>query len=151
NDGTLLESFRREGCQVCGVDPARNLVVLARGKGLGVVEGYWPQARSSLEGSWDLITAANVLAHVADPQSFLAAALDSLADGGMMVLEFPYCREMVLCCEWDTIYHEHLSYFLVGPLLRLVEGLGAAVTRARRVPIHGGSLRLAIRRQGGPH
>src|SRR5262245_10493961 len=150
NDGTLLDAFREAGCRVRGVDPAANLVALARGKGLDVVEGYWPEARGSVGGPFDLITAANVLAHVADPRSFLASALDSLADDGMVVLEFPYCRDMILRCEWDTIYHEHLSYFLVGPLLRLVEGLGAAVARAKRVPVHGGSLRMAIRR-GGLH
>jgi SAM-dependent methyltransferase len=151
NDGTLLEAFRREGCEVRGVDPARNLVALASQKGLRVVEGYWPQVRASVDGPFDLITAANVLAHVSDPGAFLAAALDCLGEGGAMVLEFPYCREMVRRCEWDTVYHEHLSYFLAAPLLRLLDGLGSVVTHARRVPVHGGSLRLALRRGTGPH
>jgi novobiocin biosynthesis protein NovU/D-mycarose 3-C-methyltransferase len=151
NDGTLLEAFRRAGCAVRGIDPAGNLVALARGKGLDVVENYWPQARPSLAGPFDLVTAANVLAHVDDPRAFLAAALDSLAEGGAVVVEFPYCREMVLRCEWDTIYHEHLSYFLAGPLLRLADGLGASVVHARQVPVHGGSLRLALRPGAGAH
>jgi SAM-dependent methyltransferase len=151
NDGTLLEAFRDEDCEVQGVDPARNLVALAAGKGLDVIEGFWPQAKPSIQSSFDLITAANVLAHVADPKAFLAAALDSLTPHGAVVLEFPYCRELVLNCEWDTIYHEHLSYFLVAPFLRLLEGLTATVTHARLLPIHGGSLRLAIQRKPGPH
>jgi len=144
NDGTLLEAFRRQGCTVEGVDPARNLVVLAQKKGLHVAEGYWPDARRDISGQFDLITAANVLAHVADPRSFLQAALSCLSSSGAIVVEFPYCRAMILHGEWDTIYHEHLSYFLVSPLLALVNGLGASVTRAEMVPIHGGSLRLAI-------
>jgi hypothetical protein len=151
NDGTLLEAFRGEGCSTCGVDPAANLVELTRGKGLAVIEGYWPEVRSLLSGRFDLITAANVLAHVSDPRAFLGAALDSLTSGGAVVVEFPYCRELVRRCEWDTIYHEHLSYFLVGPLLHLAEGLGASVTRMRRTPIHGGSLRLAIQRGAQSH
>jgi SAM-dependent methyltransferase len=151
NDGTLLEAFDREGCATCGVDPAGNLVALAREKGLAVIEGYWPQVRSQVRGSFDLITAANVLAHVADPRGFLEAALDSLNAGGAVIVECPYCRDMIRRCEWDTIYHEHLSYFLAGPLLRLVERLGAAITQVRRVPIHGGSLRLAIQRGQGVH
>jgi SAM-dependent methyltransferase len=151
NDGTLLEAFHREGCAACGVDPASNLVALARERGLSVVEGYWPQVRTSVHGPFDLITAANVLAHVADPRGFLGAALDSLTEGGAVVVEFPYCRDMVRRCEWDTIYHEHLSYFLVGPLLRLVESLEAAITHVRRVPIHGGSLRVGIQPGPRPH
>jgi SAM-dependent methyltransferase len=148
NDGTLLEAFRREGCAAWGVDPARNLVSLAKAKGLNVAEGYWPDVRGEVEaeGPFDIITATNVLAHVADPRSFLAAALDCLTDEGAVVLEFPYCGEMVRRREWDTIYHEHLSYFLAGPFLCLAEGLDAAVTQARLLPVHGGSLRLALRR-----
>lgn len=151
NDGTLLAAFRAEGCSVRGVDPATNLVRLAAADGLDVVEGYWPAARDRAGGPFDLVTAANVLAHVPDPASFLAAMLDVLTPHGAAVLEFPYARDLVLHAEWDTIYHEHLSYFLVGPLLRLAERAGAAVTRVRRVPIHGGSLRVAVRRTGGGH
>ena len=61
NDGTLLDSFRRRGCSVTGVDPAQNLVALARGKGLEVIEGYWPDVRHELSEQFDIITAANVL------------------------------------------------------------------------------------------
>jgi SAM-dependent methyltransferase len=145
NDGTLLEAFHREGCAVAGVDPAANLVALARDKGLDVVEGYWPAARAAVEGRFDLVTAANVLAHLADPAAFLEAALDCLTDDGAVVLEFPYCRDLIARSEWDTIYHEHLSYFLVAPLLRLLDRVGASAAHARLVPIHGGSLRVAVR------
>jgi SAM-dependent methyltransferase len=151
NDGTLLEAFRAAGASVQGVDPARNLVALAAGKGLDVVEGYWPEARDRVRGPFDVITAANVLAHVADPRRFLEAALDSLADGGAVVVEVPYCRDLVARGAWDTIYHEHLSYFLVGPLLRLAERAGATVSRLRCLPVHGGSLRLALRRGRSEH
>jgi novobiocin biosynthesis protein NovU/D-mycarose 3-C-methyltransferase len=151
NDGTLLEAFRSEGCEVVGVDPARNLSALARAQGIDVVEGYWPRVKPSVGGRFDLVTAANVLAHVSDPRAFLEAAFDALTADGAVVVEFPYCREMVLRCEWDTVYHEHLSYFLVAPFLALVEGLGAKVTHARLLPIHGGSLRLALQRKPGGH
>jgi len=151
NDGTLLEAFRNRGCAVRGIDPARNLVAMAAGKGLEVVEGYWPEARAQVGGAFDLITAANVLGHVADPAAFLQAALDCLTPQGAVIVEFPYCSEMLLRGEWDTIYHEHLSYFLASPLLALVERLGASVTHVRCVPIHGGSLRLAVERGPGRH
>lgn len=151
NDGTLLTAFRAEGCEGQGVDPAANLVAVAKSAGLDVVEGYWPAARNRVSGPFDLVTAANVLAHVADPAGFLSAMLDVLSPHGAAVVEFPYAREMVLGSEWDTIYHEHLSYFLVGPFLRLAERVGGAVVGVRRTPVHGGSIRLAVRRTGGGH
>jgi SAM-dependent methyltransferase len=146
NDGTLMAAFRAEGCSVQGVDPAKNLVQLACERGLDVIEGYWPAARGLVTGPFDLVTAANVLAHVSDPAAFLSAMLDVLTPQGAVVVEFPYARDLVLHREWDTIYHEHLSYFLVGPFLKLVEGVEASVMRVKRVPIHGGSLRLVIQR-----
>jgi hypothetical protein len=151
NDGTLLEAFRRAGCDAHGVDPAGNLVELARGKGLDVTHGYWPEVAGRVPGRFDVVTAANVLAHVADPGAFLAAALKRLTPRGAVVVEVPYAREMLLRGEWDTIYHEHLSYFLVTPLLGLLDRLGASAAHARLVPSHGGSLRLALRPGGGRH
>src|SRR6266852_4629967 len=106
NDGTLLEAFREAGCEVQGVDPARNLACLTRSKAIEVIEGYWPEVRDQIGGPFDVITATNVLAHVDNPRGFLQAALDSLGPHGVLILEFPYCREMILRGEWDTIYHE---------------------------------------------
>jgi SAM-dependent methyltransferase len=139
NDGTLLESFRAQGCEVTGVDPAVNLVDHARSKGLAVVEGYWPAVAPQVTGPFDLISACNVLAHVFDPVSFLKSALERLSDRGMLVVEFPYARDLIRHGEWDTIYHEHLSYFLAGPFLRLIERLGATVcnTHVLLVADHG--------------
>ena len=151
NDGTLLEAFRRKGGLVAGVDPALNLVEQCRGRGLDVIAGFWPEVTAQVDGAFDLITACNVLAHVHDPAAFLAAALQRLNDDGLLILEFPYCREMILRCEWDTIYHEHLSYFLAAPFMRLIDCLKASIVKCRIVPIHGGSLRIAIRRGAGDH
>lgn len=151
NDGTLLAAFRAEGCEVQGVDPAGNLVRLAVEAGLDVVEGYWPDVRNRVRGPFELVTAANVLAHVADPAAFLAGMLDVLTPHGAAVVEFPHARGLILHNEWDTIYHEHLSYFLMGPFLRLAERIGASVTRVRPVTSHGGSLRVALRRTSEGH
>lgn len=151
NDGTLLRAFRAEGCETRGVDPAANLVSLAAGTGLDVTHGYWPAVRDRVDGPYDLVTAANVFAHVSDPAAFLAAMLDTLTPHGVAVVEFPYAGEMVRNGEWDTIYHEHLSYFLIGPFLRLAERTGATVVRVKRTPVHGGSVRLAVRRAAGGH
>ena len=151
NDGTLLAAFRDQGCAVQGVDPAANLVQLAAERGLDVVAGYWPHVRDRVSDPFDLVTAANVLAHVADPAAFLTGMLDVLAPGGLAVVEFPYARDLVLHDEWDTIYHEHLSYFLVGPFLRLAKRVGAAAVRVHRTPIHGGSIRVGLKRGSAGH
>ncbi len=149
NDGTLLEAFRNRGGRVVGVDPAANLVQIAREKDFGIVAGYWPAVADLVYGPFDIITACNVLAHVDSPRDFLSAALAKLDEDGEIIVEVPYCKEMILDCEFDTVYHEHLSYFLVGPLLELLESIGAYAADIKTVPIHGGSLRVAIRR-GGP-
>ncbi len=146
NDGTLLEAFRKRGAKVVGVDPAANLVQLAREKYLDVIAGYWPNVGEVLGGEFDIITACNVLAHVDSPKDFLSAALAHLDEDGEIIVEFPYCKEMILNCEFDTIYHEHLSYFLVGPFLTLLESIGAYAHDIKTVPIHGGSLRIFIKK-----
>jgi SAM-dependent methyltransferase len=151
NDCTLLAAFRRAGCVVCGVDPALNLIGLSADKGFEIYEGYWPEVCAKVSGKFDIITATNVLAHVADPRGFLSAAFEALNPWGAVIVEFPYCREMILRCEWDTVYHEHLSYFLVKPFLALADQIDVSVAQARQVPIHGGSLRLALRRGAGEH
>lgn len=151
NDGTLLTKYRDLGCSVHGVDPAANLVKLVRDQGIAVVEGYWPDASKDIVGRFDIVTACNVLAHVAEPARFLSAMLSALSPDGVAVVEFPYAREMVLRNEWDTIYHEHLSYFLVAPFLKLAERVGAVVTYVKTTPIHGGSIRFGLRRMGGSH
>lgn len=151
NDGTLLTKYQDLGCSVRGVDPAANLVKLVRDQGIGVVEGYWPDASKDVVGRFDIVTACNVLAHVAEPARFLSAMLSALSPDGVAVVEFPYAREMVLRNEWDTIYHEHLSYFLVSPFLKLAERVGASVVRAKTTPVHGGSVRLTLRRTGEVH
>jgi SAM-dependent methyltransferase len=154
NDGTLLEQFRARGCEVHGVDPALNLRELTVGKGLPVLTELWgAQAASELRASgaapFDLITATNVLAHVADPLEFLRACAAALAPGGTALVEFPYGVETVDRCEFDQVYHEHVSYFLARSLTALAERAGFEVRRALRTPIHGGSIRFFLRPTSG--
>lgn len=148
NDGTLVKSFQAVGgCTPIGMDPARNIVDRVRAEKVPVMHGYWPADRPKLKGlKADIITACNVLAHVDQPVRFIEAALDSLNPGGLLVLEFPYALDTLLHNEWDQIYHEHLSYFLMRPLLMALNKLNASVIHAVRTPIHGGSIRLYLQR-----
>lgn len=148
NDGTLVQTFNACGnCTAIGMDPAKNIVDRVRRRNVPVIHGYWPQDIGKLKGlKADIITACNVLAHVDEPMPFVAAALDSLNEGGVLVLEFPYALDTFLHNEWDQIYHEHLSYFLMHPLLTALNKLNASVVHATRSPIHGGSIRLFVQR-----
>jgi hypothetical protein len=95
----------------------------------------------------DVIHANNVLAHVADTNGFVAGIYILLKDDGVAVIEAPYLRDLVDHCEFDTIYHEHLCYFSVTALDRLFRRHGLYLNDVRRLPIHGGSLRLYVERR----
>lgn len=145
NDGTLLMEFRLRGCEVVGVDPAENLRTIAEGKGIRSIVGYWnSESASASGGEFDIITATNVFGHVHDLDGFLRTSRIALKEDGMLILEFPYCERMVRNCEFDTIYHEHLSYFLLSPLRQLIWRHGFQVSDIRSTSIHGGSLRLYL-------
>src|SRR5690606_37880814 len=96
----------------------------------------------------DVIHANNVVAHVADTNGFVAGIAALLKDDGVAVIEFPYVRDLIDHCEFDTIYHEHLCYFSVTAVRALLARHGLTLTRADRIPIHGGSLRLFARKHG---
>lgn len=100
---------------------------------------------------FDVITATNVFAHVADPADFLEACRRHLSNEGIVIIEVPYCRTMLDECHFDTIYHEHLSYFLAAPCLRFFERCVFCVADVVPVQIHGGSLHGVLRRGRGPH
>jgi SAM-dependent methyltransferase len=90
----------------------------------------------------DVVHANNVLAHVADLNGFMRNIREILKDDGVAVIEVPYVKEMIDRCEFDTIYHEHLSYFSLTALDRLFHRHGLRIQDVERLPIHGGTLRV---------
>lgn len=146
NDGSLLACFRDEGVRVLGVEPAFNVAERARKRGIETVTRFFDaklagDLRAS-HGEARAVVANNVLAHVDRPVDFLRGCAKLLAEDGAVVVEVPYLGDLLLKLEYDTIYHEHLSYFSIGSLLRLFDAAGLAVTSVERVPVHGGSLRV---------
>lgn len=149
NDGTLLNGFKKAtsmNVQTWGIDPC----TIQDSHGIDFfMEGLWSEQLIShyqiYPKSFDIITATNVLAHNDNPKFFLRLASEVLRDEGVMVVEFPYARDVLTRCEFDTIYHEHISYFLINPFLKLLEGTGLYVSEFRIIEIHGGSLRLVLR------
>ncbi|MEE4382492.1 MAG: class I SAM-dependent methyltransferase [Pseudomonadales bacterium] len=148
NDGYLLRHYRDAGIQVLGIDPAEPPAQAARKLGVETRIEFFTEALAeqlAAEGiRADVLHANNVLAHVADNNGFVAGIARLLADDGMAVLEFPYVRDLVDHCEFDTIYHQHLCYFSLAAVDALFRRHGLHVNDVRRIPIHGGSLRLYV-------
>lgn len=146
NDGTLLRHFHEAGIRTLGVEPARNIAAIARERGIETVEDFFDsgvgQRLRDTHGPARAVLANNVLAHVDDPRDFLRGAAALVAPDGMVVIEVPSLAELVAHLEYDTIYHEHLSYFSITALCRLCEAAGLRVVCVERVPVHGGSLRI---------
>lgn len=146
NDGYMLQNFQAQGIQVLGIDPASQPAKAAREKGIEtVVDFFGTRVAAGLRAQGkraDVIIANNVVAHVADQNDLVAGMADLLADNGTVVVEFPYVRDMIDFIEFDTIYHEHLCYFSAGSAKALFERHGLYLNDVRRLPIHGGSLRL---------
>jgi len=148
NDGTLLDHFRGIGCNVAGVDPAENLRKITKAKNIPVHVDYWNEGVADRIGEkFDIITATNVFAHVNNPFVFLSECKKATEEHGVIVIEFPYAAKMFQDCEFDTIYHEHLSYFLVNSFATLVDRVeGLMIQDVVQTPIHGGSIRFVLRK-----
>ncbi len=152
NDGTQLEYFRELGCSVIGVDPAENLRSITEGKKINVLVEYWTHSiAKKLNIKFDVITGTNVFAHVDDLDEFLLAAKAVLKKDGLLILEFPYADNMISHNEFDTVYHEHLSYFLVNSFKTLMDRMELHVVDVLQTKIHGGSIRFFVKSGKGKH
>lgn len=153
NDGTLLRFFKEAGLRVLGVDPAKDIAARAGAAGLETWTGFFtPSLALKIlreKGPAALVTANNVFAHADDLRAMATAARDILASDGLFVFEVSYLADVYEKTLFDTIYHEHLSYHSVAPLLPFFESLGMDLVEAERVDTHGGSLRGVAQKAGG--
>lgn len=151
NDGTLLGNFLRGGHGVLGIEPSQAGLV-ARESGVETLTAYFNQATATQvlksHGKARVITAANVFAHIAEPHGVVAAITDLLAPDGLFISESHYLLALVETVQYDTIYHEHLRYYHLGSLIRLLAEHGLEVFKVERIPTHGGSIRVFSARQG---
>jgi SAM-dependent methyltransferase len=146
NDGYLLQHFVARGLKVLGVEPARNVAAAAIGKGVPtLVDFFGTQSAHRIEdecGKADLIIANNVFAQVPELHEFLDGIRRLLADNGTLTVEFPHLSRLIEGNQFDTIYHEHFSYFSLYATERLFAGHGLRIFDVEELPTHGGSLRL---------
>jgi SAM-dependent methyltransferase len=149
NDGYLLQYYQRAGVPVLGIEPARNVAKVAVDERHvpTLVEFFGRELAERLHATGqtaDVIHAHNVMAHVADLNGLITGIGRLLKKDGVAVIEVPYVKELLDRCEFDTIYHEHLCYFSLTAVDRLVRRHGLRVQDVHRVPIHGGSLQLWV-------
>jgi SAM-dependent methyltransferase len=149
NDGYLLKNFVARAIPVLGIDPAPAPAAAAIAAGVATLQDFFGRdlaRRLAAEGrAADVIIANNVLAHVADLNGLVEGiALLLRHPDGIAVLEMPYVVDLIEQCEFDTIYHQHLCYFSVSALARLLRRHGLFLNDVRRLAIHGGSLRLYV-------
>lgn len=155
NDGILLKGFKKVNVQTIGVEPATNVAMIAEKDGIETINDFF--GKKSVDeiikrkGHADVVTAANVFAHIDDIHDVAENVKLLLKKDGIFVIEVQYLADMIEQMTFDNIYHEHLSYFALIPLSHFFKLHGMEVFDAKRADSHGGSLRVFIKKQGGSH
>jgi SAM-dependent methyltransferase len=154
NDGYLLKNYKEKGIQVLGIEPAINIARVAEECGIPTINEFFNVAlaerlRERNEVA-DVIHANNVIAHVADLQGVIRGISILLKSDGVAVIENHYVKDLIDGVEFDSIYHEHLCYYSVTSFRNLFAQHGLTLVDVKRLPVHGGSLRMYFQRVDGP-
>lgn len=144
NDGYLLQHFHRHGVPVLGVEPAANVAQAAIARGVPTMVEFFGQACAGRMKQADLVIANNVLAQVPDLNDFVAGIALLLKPRGIATVEFPHLAKLIGENQYDTIYHEHFSYFSLGTARAIFARHGLALFDVEEIWTHGGSLRLYL-------
>jgi len=149
NDGYLLQHFVARGIPVMGIEPAANVARAAVERGVPTTVRFFGRATAAEiageHGKADLLLGNNVLAHVPDLNDFVAGMKALLAPGGVITMEFPHLARLMAENQFDTIYHEHFSYFSFVAAQRVFAHHGLTLFDVEELPTHGGSLRIYAR------
>ena len=155
NDGYLLQYVKARGIPCIGVEPTASTAAAAREKGIESVERFFgrqfAQEFVASHRTVDLLIGNNVLAHVPDINDFVAGMASMLAAEGVATVEFPHLMQLVARRQFDTVYHEHFSYFSLHTVQRIFAAHGLRIWDVEELPTHGGSLRLWTSREGSSH
>ncbi len=152
NVGVLLDGFKKNSMKVLGIDPATNIAEMANKKGIETWSDYFGSHLVNKilakKGKPSVITGTNVFAHIDDIDDMVKAARKLLPEYGIFVLEFPYVADLIDNLEYDTIYHEHLSYMSVKPLVKYFRKFNMEVFDVEKFKIHGGTIRVFVCNKG---
>ncbi len=146
NDGYLLQYFVEKNIPVIGIEPAQNVAEVAQQCGITtIVKFFGSKTAEELAGSGakgDLVVGNNVLAHVPGLNDFVAGLKIVLKDKGVVTMEFPHLMKLMDENQFDTIYHEHFSYFSFMTVEKIFSYHGLTLFDVQELPTHGGSLRI---------
>lgn len=155
NDGYLLQYVKTRGIPCIGIEPTASTATAARRLGIETLEQFFGErfARdfAATRRPADLVIANNVLAHVPDLNDFVAGLAAVLAPQGVITVEFPHLLQLVAQRQFDTVYHEHFSYFSLHTAQRVFASRGLRIWDVEELPTHGGSLRLWACRSDADH
>ena len=146
NDGTLLQKFLKFNIDVLGIEPAKNLAKITPKK-IKVENSFFSKKlakKISYKKRADVIIANNVLGHIDDLNDFINGIIMLLKDDGVFIFEVPHVLDLLKKMEFDTIYHEHISYFSVFSLMKWFKNNNLEIFNIEKQKVHGGTLRIFV-------
>lgn len=153
NDGILLKPFKKLETKVLGIEPAGNVAKIARAEGIDTISEFFSEKLARLivkkHGKADLATATNVFAHIDNLDEVINGLKILLKDNGVFIIEAPYLIDFFQKRYFDLIYHEHLSYWSVDALNTLFKRFDMIVFHVEKIPVHGGSIRVFVKKAEG--
>ena len=147
NDGSLLFEFKKLGTEILGIEPASNLSKLANDSKIPTINDFFSSNLAkniSKSNTASVIVANNVIGHIENLHDLMDGIKILIDDDGLFIFEVPYLIDLIEKLEFDTIYHEHLSYFSILPLMRLMDIHGMEIFDIQKQSVHGGTLRIFV-------
>jgi len=155
NDGILLKPFRDLGAKVLGIEPAVHIAKIAEKQGIETIPEFFSVELAERivkqKGQADIVTATNVFAHIDNLDEVIEGLKILLNKDGVFIMEAPYLIDFIEKRYFDLVYHEHLSYWSVNSLVTLFKRFNIVVFDVQKVPVHGGTIRVFIKKAEGKH
>ncbi len=146
NDGYLLQFFKEKNIPLLGIEPAENIARIAKEKEINTINEFFGKELAEKlikkHKKADLIICNNVIAHVPKINDFVSGLKILMSENGIITIDFPHLMELVDHNQWDTIYHEHFSYFSFFVMQKILEKNQLKIFDVEKIPTHGGSLRV---------
>jgi len=148
NDGTLSLKFKERGFKVLNIDPCKEVTDISRKRGVDTITDFFNSELARDIDRADIVTGTNVFAHVHDHDDFIIGLKKILKTKGVFVFESPHFGEFLKGLEYDTVYHQHLLYLSVKPVMKFLEKHGLEIFDVKFSELHGGAFRCYIARKG---